>query len=230
MNLPQNDQVNRNQSLLKSLMQKVSINSLEDLSEVANVPELQIRRLLYGLIYKLSVENSLKLAQVLQIDLQKFITLFAETENADLQAEKITNQSAQGNRQNDLSWQQEYQKLKQELDEQQKNLQLQFQQASLQVIESWLIQWPTAIAAIANNPGLPAERLIPLVNPVKELVANWGLTTINEVGEELEYSPQFHELMTGLAETGTMGKVRYVGYKKGNEILYKAKVSPLAES
>ena len=223
MNLPQNDQFNRNQSFLNELMQKVSIASLEELSEVANVPELQIRRLLYGLIYKLSVENSLKLAQVLQIDLQKFITLFTEAENSDLPAENITEQSAQ----NDRSWQQEYQKLKQEIAQQQENLQLQFQQDSLQVIESWLIQWPTAIAAIANNPDLPAERLIPLVNPVKELIANWGLTTINSVGEETAFNPQLHELMTGSAEPGTMVKVRYVGYKKGNEILYKAKVSPL---
>ena len=179
--------------------------------------------MLYGLIYKLSVENSLKLAQVLQIDLQKFITLFTEAENSNLPAENITEQSAQ----NDRSWQQEYQKLKQEIAQQQENLQLQFQQDSLQVIESWLIQWPTAIAAIANNPDLPAERLIPLVNPVKELIANWGLTTINSVGEETAFNPQLHELMTGSAEPGTMVKVRYVGYKKGNEILYKAKVSPL---
>ena len=226
MNLPQNDQFNHNQSSLNELMQKASIASLEDLSEVANVPELQIRRLLYGLIYKLSVENSLKLAQVLQIDLQKFITLFSEAANSDTPKEKINNQSDQQNR----SWQQEYQRLKQEIAGQKETLQLQFQQDSLQVIESWLIQWPTAIAAIAKNPDLPAERLIPLVNPVKELVTNWGLTTINSVGEKLAYNPQFHELMTGLAEPGAMVKVRYVGYKKGNEILYKAKVSPLEES
>ncbi len=230
MNLPQSDQFNRNQSSLNELMQRSSITNLEDLSEVANVPELQIRRLLYGLVYKLSVENSLKLAQVLQIDLQKFITLFAEPENADLPTEKITSQSNQEDSQNNRSWQQEYQRLKQEITEQQKTLQVQFQQDSLQVIESWLIQWPTAIAAIAKNPDLPAERLIPLVNPVKELVTNWGLTAIESVGEELAYNPQFHELMSGIAEPGAMVKVRYVGYKKGNEILYKAKVSPLEES
>ena len=226
MNSSQSDQYNRNQSLLKSLMQKVSIDSLEDLSEVANVPELQIRRLLYGLIYKLSVENSLRLSQVFQLDLQKFISLFAEAENSDLPQENIAKQSTQ----NDRSWQQEYQRLEREIAQQKDTLQLQFQQDSLQVIESWLIQWPTAIAAIAKNPDLPAERLIPLVNPVKELVANWGLTSINSVGEELAYNPQLHELMTGSAEPGTMVKVRYVGYKNGNELLYKAKVSPLEDS
>ena len=98
MNSSQSDQYNRNQSLLKSLMQKVSIDSLEDLSEVANVPELQIRRLLYGLIYKLSVENSLRLSQVFQLDLQKFISLFAEAENSDLPQENIAKQSTQNDR------------------------------------------------------------------------------------------------------------------------------------
>lgn len=230
MNLPQNDQFHRNQSSLNELMQKVSIESLEELSKVANVPELQIRRLQYGLIYKLSIENSLKLAQVLQIDLQKFITLFAEPANSDFPNENITSQSTQEEHPSNLSWQQEYQKLEQEIAQQQETWQLQFQQDSLQVIESWLLQWPTAIAAIAKNPDLPAERLIPLVNPVKELVTNWGLTTINSVGEELAYNPQLHELMTGTAESGTMVKVRYVGYKKGNELLYKSKVSPLEES
>ena len=83
------------------------------------------------------------------------------------------------------------------------------------------------IAAIDKNPELPAARLIPLVKPVKELIEKWGLTPISQVGAELPFDPQWHELMSGEAEPGTMVKVRYVGYQQKDRLLYKAKVSPL---
>jgi molecular chaperone GrpE (heat shock protein) len=211
----------QNQVVLANLMARVAISNLEELSRVANVSELQIRRLQYGLIGKMSVETIIKLAAALQLSVEQLLAQFT----------KLNTSSASNTTQDESSqpWQQEYQQLQQEMTRQTEMLQSQFQQASIQTIESWLIQWPTAVTAIEKNPELPAARLIPLVQPVKQLVEQWGLKTIATVGDELPFDPQWHELMTGSVEPGTQVKVRYVGYQQEDKILYKAKVSPVEE-
>ena len=212
----------QNRLVLADLMKQVNVANIEELSNVSGVSELQIRRLQYGLIYKISVETLVKLAAALQISISQMLDKF--TQPAELlpkeSSDVVPQQSAQ-------FWQQEYQQLESKMAQQAETLSSQFQQDSIQTIESWLIQWPTAIAAIDKNPELPAAKLIPLVKPVEHLVKQWDIETISEVGTELPYDPQWQELMTGSAEPGTMVKVRYVGYKQGNKILYKAKVSPV---
>lgn len=217
-------QYEQNCAILANLMESVGIGSLEELSEIASVSGLQIRRLQYGLVYKVSVETIVKLATALQISVEQLIVKFTKpTHLSAEEAEAIGRKSSE-------AWQQEYQKLEQEMAQQEQTLQKQFQQASIQTIESWLIQWPTAVTAIEKNAELPAARLIPLVKPVEHLIEQWGLETIATVGEVLPLDPQWHELMKGSVEPGAMVKVRYVGYKKEGKILYKAKVSPVEES
>ena len=89
-------------------------------------------------------------------------------------------------------------------------------------------QLPTAAAAAVENPQLSAANLLPLLTPINELLKRWGIEAIAAVGEEVAYNPQWHELMEGTAEAGTSVKVRYVGYRQGEKLLYRAKVSPLA--
>jgi molecular chaperone GrpE (heat shock protein) len=211
----------QNRVVLANLMAQVAISSLEELSQIANVSELQIRRLQYGLIGKMSVETIIKLAAALQLSIEQLLAQFTELKTSSA-SNTTQDESPQ-------LWQQEYQQLQQEMTQQADLLKSQFQQASIQIIESWLIQWPTAVTAIEKNPELPAARLIPLVQPVKQLVEQWGLETIATVGDELPYDPQWHELMTGSVEPGTQVKVRYVGYQQEDRILYKAKVSPVEE-
>ena len=210
--------------ILASLMEQVAIKDLEELSQIANISSWQLRRLQYGLIYQLSVETVVKLANALQVSLEQLLFLFTEPTKSSIPS------SITEDHKSPQLWQQEYQQLEQEMAQQADTLEAQFQQASINTIESWLLQWPTAVAAIHKNPDLPAERLIPLVKPVKELVEKWGITTISHVGEELAYNPQWHELMNGVAEPGTKVKVRYVGYQQHDKILYKAKVSPVEPS
>ncbi len=57
------------------------------------------------------------------------------------------------------------------------------------------------------------------------MVKQWGIEKIEFVGKELPYDPQCHELMKGTAQAGDMVRVRYVGYKQKDIILYKPKVS-----
>ncbi len=119
----------------------------------------------------------------------------------------------------------EYQKLQQTLEQQRENLTQEFQRSSLQLLESWLIQWPTAALAAQRNPKLQAIKLLPLLKPVVNLLKHWGVEAIASVGEQVPYNPRCHELMEGTAEPGDLVKVRYVGYRQGDHLLYRAKVS-----
>jgi DNA-binding Xre family transcriptional regulator len=105
---------------------------------------------------------------------------------------------------------------------------LEFQQASLQILESWLVQFPTAAHAAQQNPDLPAARLLPLLRPVEQLVKSWGVEAIAPVGSEHAYDPQVHQLLEGTVAAGDRVKIRYAGYRQGERLLHRAKVSPVS--
>jgi molecular chaperone GrpE (heat shock protein) len=98
------------------------------------------------------------------------------------------------------------------------------------VLESWLVQWPTAAYAAQQNQQLPAVRLLPLVRPVEQLLQQWGVEAIASVGSELAYDPHLHQLMEGTAQPGELVRVRYTGYRIGEKLLYRAKVSPIGNT
>lgn len=202
-------------------MQQVNISDLEELSQEANVARLQLIRIQRGLIRNLSVGAIARIAKVLNISIDSLVETFVEQSTQSLKPQKTESRDAL------TACQQEYQKLQQEMLQQQEFLEAEFQKASLETIESWLLQWPTAVAAVHKNPQLPAERLLTLIKPIEELLNQWDVKTIASVGDELSYDPQYHQLLKGTAEPGELVKVRYVGYKQEDKLLYKAKVSPV---
>ncbi|WP_424095235.1 nucleotide exchange factor GrpE [Moorena producens] len=198
---------------LRQLMAKVGIPSFRQLSLRADVSELQVRRLRKGQVSQMQVKTLLKLAQALQVSVNQLLVLFLPNSVSTLQEE-------------DSTFKQEYQRLEQQLEQQRETLMQEFQQSSLQVLESWLVQWPTAAYAAQQNEQLPAVRLLPLVKPVEQLLEKWGVDAIASVGEELPYDPQQHQLMSGSAQPGDRVRVRYTGYRIGDKLLHRAKVSP----
>lgn len=215
------DSADTNKKLLQDLMQQVNIADIDELSQVANVGRLQLIRIQQGLILNVSLGAIWKIAKALNRSVDSLIAIFVEQS-------LINNESPVSPAQGALSaCQQEYQQLQQEMTQQRSTLTAEFQQATLETIESWLLQWPTAATAVRQNPQLPASRLLSLVEPVEQLLKQWQIETIAAVGEELAYDPQNHELMKGIAQPGELVKVRYVGYKQKDKLLYKAKVSPV---
>ncbi|MEM9275079.1 MAG: helix-turn-helix domain-containing protein [Cyanobacteria bacterium P01_F01_bin.143] len=213
----------QNHHKLNTLLKDAGFENSQELSKATGISQWQLSRLEYGLIHRLTLDIVLQLAAALKIPLEKLITTFASEKlittfaSEDKYSEETSTDLGAEN--------QEYQRLQKTIEQQRETLELEFQAASVQAIESWLLQWPTAVAAIDKNPELPAERLLLLVKPIEELVSNWGVEAMYAVGEELPYDPQWHELLKGDAEPGDMVQVRYVGYKQGEKILYKAKVS-----
>jgi transcriptional regulator with XRE-family HTH domain len=120
----------------------------------------------------------------------------------------------------------EYARLQAQLATQSEQTQQALQQAALAILEPWLLQWPTALHAVTQNPDLPATRLIPLVKPVEALLIHWDVQAIAPVGAEMPYDPQTHQLMGGTANPGEPVRVRYGGYTQGERLLHRAKVSP----
>jgi molecular chaperone GrpE (heat shock protein) len=59
-----------------------------------------------------------------------------------------------------------------------------------------------------------------------DLVAAWEVEPIGTVGTEVPYDPQNHQLMGGTVQPGESVRVRYVGYRQGDRLLHRAKVSP----
>ena len=200
--------------LLQQLMDKVGIHSFNQLSQITGVSRRQIDRLRQGEVSQMRVETLMKLCDALHLSASQLLNEFS--------SESIFNIS---DKQENSPLKQEYQRLQQQLDVQRETLKQEFQQASLQVIESWLVQWPTAAYSARQNEQLPAVRLLPLIQPVEQLMAEWGVIAIASVGEEVPYNPQLHQLMSGTAQSGDMVRVRYTGYRHGDKLLYRAKVS-----
>jgi len=204
--------------MLQQLMQQVDITSFKQLSRTAGVSERQLRRLRQGQVSQMRIETLIKLSEVLQVQVNKLLEMFAP-ELVTPEPEPTTEVL--------VSLQQEYQRLQQQLEQQRETLVQEFQQSSLQVLESWLVQWPTAAYAAQQNEQLPAVKLLPLMRPVESLLQKWGVEAIAPVGAEVPYNPQYHQLISGNAQPGDKVKVRYTGYWQSDKLLYRAKVSPV---
>ena len=206
-------------------MQRVDVPSFKALARSSGVSERQLMRLRQGEVQQMRVDVLLKLSQALQVPLAELMATFSSVEFG---RENVTPTGE--SKQAITALKQEYQRLQAQLEQQRQALWQEFQQSSLQVLESWLLQWPTAAHKAQENPQLPAVRLLPLVRPMEQLLQQWGVEAIAPVGAEMPYDPQMHQLLKGTAQPGERVKVRYTGYRQGDKLLYRAKVSPIPHS
>jgi molecular chaperone GrpE (heat shock protein) len=212
-----------NNQKLQDLMQQVGISSFKALSRAAGVSERQILRLRQGQLEQMRLDVLLKLSPVLQMPLSELIATFSTVE---LLQEKTAPTQELLKEITDLR--REYDRLQLQLEQQRDILLQELQQSSLQLLESLLLQWPTAAQKAQENPQLAAAKIVPLVQkPLEKLLQAWGVEAIAPVGAELPYDPQLHQLMEGTAQPGEIVKVRYTGYLQGEKLLYRAKVSPV---
>ncbi|MEO1432169.1 MAG: helix-turn-helix transcriptional regulator [Cyanobacteria bacterium J06632_19] len=208
---------------LRELMQQKDISSFKALSKVAGVSEYQIQRLRKGEIQQMRLEFLVKLSQALKIDLGELINNFSET---NLIKKSASIQQLSSSEITDLK--KEYERLQKQLENQEQLLLAKFQQSSLQILESLLIQFPTAASKARANRQLPAANIIPLIEkPITRLLQEWGIEAIAQVDTELPYEPEIHQLIEGNAQPQEKVKIRYTGYRQGDKLLYRAKVSPV---
>ncbi|NJK37541.1 MAG: helix-turn-helix domain-containing protein [Oscillatoriales cyanobacterium RM2_1_1] len=206
----------------QQLLQQAGLSSLSALSQKAGISTWELARLQRGLLPQTRLEILIKVSQALGISLAALIETFAP----ELSASGKTDSLRQVNLQADL--QGECDRLQRQLEEQHRRLQEEFQRDSIQVLESWLIQWPTVVQRVQENPELTANKVLSLLRPLEELLKHWGVVPIARVGEIVPYDPRVHQLSAGTAQAGEPVRVRYIGYGYQDQLLYRAQVSPVA--
>lgn len=218
-----------NHRKLLQLMQQAQISNFSQLAKISDVSQWELNRLLVGLLPKMSIENLLRLSKVLKVPIEQLLSEFCRDQSLLKSLSPSQLESKALNLSNLEKVRQEYQQLQQQLNEQRKTLEKDFQKSSLEALESWLLQWPTAAMIAQKNPQLSAVKLLPLVQPIIELLKQWNVETIAVAGEKVPYDPLCHQLLegSGYVEPGETVIIRYIGYRHGKNLLYKAKVSPV---
>jgi molecular chaperone GrpE (heat shock protein) len=203
---------------LRQLMLQVNLSSWASLYRATGLPRYQIQRLRQGQIQVLPVASLVTLSQVLQTSLPQLLEQFTSmTEPLPVRYDSGASER--------LTLKAEYRRLQKELEQQAQDLEHLFQQTVLQILEPLLLQWPTAAYAARQNPRAPAIKLLPLLHPLDQLLQSWGIEAIGVVGEETPYDPQWHQPLEGAIAVHDIVRVRYVGYRRGEQLLYRAKVS-----
>ncbi|WP_017307170.1 helix-turn-helix domain-containing protein [Spirulina subsalsa] len=184
---------------LQEWMERANLTSFRQLSIKARVSPWSVQQLRQGNVAKMRIEVLSKLAAALHVSPPDLWEAFSGQEKV-----KAAQGATIAPRLSSEEW----------------------ETHNLQILEGWLLQWYTAVAAVEKNPDLAASHLVPLVRPVEELIQSWGVEAIAPVGAEIPYDPQWHELMGGSASPGDPVCVRYVGYRHRGKLLHRARVSP----
>lgn len=194
--------------ILHELMSQAQIRDYLQFSRKSRVSELQFYRLENNLLDNIPLGALKKIAKVLNISVTTLIDYLSISFNLfnDNFPENLTTNNQ------DLT----------------ANLIAEYQQETISILESLLLQLPTVIHAVNSNPELPASRILPLLQPLNQLLSTWEIEPIGKVGEIVNYNPQEHELIENndftLEETQEV-EIRYVGYRQKDKLLYRAKVS-----
>ncbi|MGB3312611.1 MAG: nucleotide exchange factor GrpE [Nodosilinea sp.] len=207
---------------LRSLMAQVGLASYRSLSQASGVPRSSIDALRRGQVGRLRVSTLQRLSEALGVPLEALVDRFSSAGSLQSKASP----GAKAAHQLD-ALRQECDRLQNQLAAQAETVRQQVQQQAIAQLEPWLVQWPTAVHAAQQKPDLPAQKLIPLVRPVEALVQHWGLTPIDAVGAEVPFNPQVHQPRSGHPAPGQLVRVSHVGYRQGDRLLYRAKVSSI---
>lgn len=220
---------------LRLLAQQKGYGSLAALAQAAGVSEWQLARIERGLLPHIPVGVFVKVAIALKMSLDELMLALGASEIYPSNSPDDSNQSDQLAQSDHIAslqaqcqtLEREYERLQIQLAAQSGTLMAQFQRQVIDTLEPWLLQWPTAAAAARQNPDFPGQKLLPLTRPIATLLAQWDIEAIAAVGDRVPYDPRWHAWMgsDNAPTEGTNVMVRYVGYRQGDQLLYRAKVS-----
>jgi DNA-binding Xre family transcriptional regulator len=199
--------------VLRKLMQKVGINSFKQLCHKTGTSAHTIYKLRSGKLDTLRWQVLVKISSILDVSVVELVNTFSLQSRIDVEDQEL------------VLLQQEYRQLQQQLEIQKDTLQSEFQYQSLQTIESFLTYFPAAKYAAIKNPAFPTSKLLPLIQSIDQLIGQWGVTTIGEIGEIIAYDPRWHQLIEGTANPNESVTVRYLGYRQADKLIFRAKVS-----
>lgn len=92
-------------------------------------------------------------------------------------------------------------------------------------LQPLLTQFPTVPRMVEVQPNLPARNLLPLFNALNNWLARWEISPIGEPWQPVPFDPRLHQPDGADMEPEETVYVRFVGYRQGDQILARAKVS-----
>jgi len=107
---------------------------------------------------------------------------------------------------------QECLRLREELQQQSKQLKTDFQNATFSQLQTLLNNYPSARKMTEAKPDLPAKNLVSLFTPLDNLLASWGYEQIGSAWEQVPYNPQLHQPDTNDIAEGELVYIRFIGW------------------
>ncbi|MEM8604496.1 MAG: nucleotide exchange factor GrpE [Cyanobacteria bacterium P01_H01_bin.121] len=216
---------------LKQRMQAVGLSSYRQLAIAAQTSTWQVQQLRQGNITQMRLQILLQLANALQLDLATLCSWCGiqtiqsrnPTQTQPLELAAIASDHVPRS---------EYERLRQEVENQRDRLTLEFQRQSLYLLETWLKTWPKVVHAVhTDKPELPVLKVLALLSPLQKLLISWDVEPIGAIAEQIAFNPQEHTLIPGTAvsnavQPGTPVEVVRPGYRHGSTLLHRADVKP----
>jgi molecular chaperone GrpE (heat shock protein) len=116
-------------------------------------------------------------------------------------------------------------RLRQELEQQKAQLTADFQADTFEQLQSLLTNYPSAQQMAIAKPDLPARNLIALFTPLENLLQSWGIEVIGTAWAQVAFDPHLHQPDADDMVVAEPVYIRFVGYRRGEQILCPAKVS-----
>lgn len=117
------------------------------------------------------------------------------------------------------------QKLNEEINNISSNLTKDWQEKSFHLLQTLLVNYPTAKIMVKIKPDLPAENVINFLKPLDKILTEWGIETIGKPWEKVLFNPELHYSEEENLNLNEEVYIRFVGYKHDNKILLPARVS-----
>jgi molecular chaperone GrpE (heat shock protein) len=186
-----------------------------------------------GQVERLRITTVERVAALLNLELSVFLAEFGSSklsknlterqslreQIADLQHRLEETEAERGELKNECT------RLQARLETQHQELGYDFRTQAMQQLRSLLVQLPTVRQAAQKNPALGAATVTKLLGSLDNLVADWGYEPIGRVWEAVPYDPHQHQTDGDELAAGEMVYIRFLGYRQGDEVLFKAKVS-----
>lgn len=203
-------------TILRERMNQLDIADWEDLAAQAGLTRFGLRLVRRGDVKNLSLEQLRRLATVLNLNFQEFDRNFAALPTSTTEATDATEIA---------ELRQQCFRLREELQQQKTQLTIDFRNATFELLQTLLTNYPTARKMAEAKPDLPAKNLSALFTPLENLLKSWNLEMIGSAWEQVVYNPQLHQPDVEDITEGELVYVRFVGYRDGERILAPAKVS-----
>jgi transcriptional regulator with XRE-family HTH domain len=195
---------------LRELMETAGIATWKELRKKANLSRGALNALRNGQAEKLKLADLDRVATALGVSVLSLIQRFGASSSVASESQEIT---------------QEVQRLRIQLDNQEKRLRHQILTELVEKLKPLLVQYPTLQQVVQRRPDYPAQQVLALLTSLGNLLEDWQLEPIGQVWQQVAYDPESHQADEDDIQVGEPVYVRFVGYRAADQVLIRAKVS-----